>query len=186
MGPAYGFSNLCQEQKLPYEKLQAKAPCCLRMFLWSESAGAKFRLVNKFYNSALSSSDSKVLCGLKPVNQKEDQLWSAEVDTANFLVTFSHHAGGNLSSQVEGGTLTLTADGSRWKVKAIDNHHIKLYSEGTIFYLCNLNFGYFLTFNERFYEHKTYICCGPLLKSHDLTPLIFFCRWISDCKCALC
>jgi hypothetical protein len=118
------YSKVRSSTKLPFEELQAKAPPCLRLLLWPEPAGAKFRLVNKFFNFPLFSSNSKVYCGL-PADQK--QLWSCQVDLKTSLVTFTIQDG-NLSSDVSDGTLCLAQDqSSKWRIKPVDEHHVKIF-----------------------------------------------------------
>jgi hypothetical protein len=124
------FSSLDDAEKLPFEELQAEAPLCLRLLLWPET---EFRLVNKHYKAPLFATDSRVSCWLA-ADQKEDQLWSAQVDTATCLLTFSHQAG-NLSSA--SGSICLEAEeATKWRVKAVDDNHIKIYSDGN--YSCLL------------------------------------------------
>ena len=120
------YSEVKSSTKLLFEELQAKAPPCLRLLLWPEPAGAKFRLVNKFFNFPLSSSNTKVLCGL-PADRKEEQMWSTEVDLETSLVTFTIQDG-NLSSDLSDGTLCLAQDqSSKWRVKPVDEHHVKIF-----------------------------------------------------------
>jgi hypothetical protein len=113
--------------KQKFYELQAKAPPCLQLLLWPEPAGATFRLVNKFFNSPLFSTDSNIFCWL-PADQKEDQPWSAQVDLKTSLVNFTRK-GGNLNTLVSEGTLCLAHELSpKWKVKAVDEHHVKIFS----------------------------------------------------------
>jgi len=114
--------------KQNFEKLKAKAPPCLQLLLWPKPAGAKFRLVNKLFNFPLSFSASKVLC-CPTENQNDDQLWSAEVNLSKDLTSFKVQG-----SSVNFGLLhmkTVSSDkGTEWKIKAVDEHHIKLYFDG--------------------------------------------------------
>jgi hypothetical protein len=121
------YDSLSKLLKMKFEELRSMVPPCLQLLLWPEpAAGAKLRLVNKFFNSPLFSSDSKVYCWL-PGNQKDDQLWSARVDLNTCLVTFTHPRG-NLNSQVAGKTLSLAEEKSCiWRVKPIDQLHVKIF-----------------------------------------------------------
>jgi hypothetical protein len=67
---------------------------------------------------------------LLPADQKEEQLWTAQVDTETCLVTFSHQ-GANLSSACA--SICLAEDATKWKVKAVDDIHIKIYSDGNFY-----------------------------------------------------
>jgi hypothetical protein len=123
-----------------FEELKAKAPPCLQLLLWPEPAGAKFRLINKLFNFPLSFSASKVFC-CPTENQNDDQLWSAEVDLSKDLTSFKVQG-----SSVNFGLLhmmTVSSDkGTEWKIKAVDEHHIKLYFDGKfrIFFLSQMIF----------------------------------------------
>jgi hypothetical protein len=123
--------------KQEFQKLQAKAPTCLRLLLWPEPAGAKFRLINKFFDCPLVSSDSNVFCCL-PKNQKDDQLWSAEIDPSTGLTSFKMQGKRMCFSFLTGKStddVGPTEDVTEWKIKAVDEHHIKLYFDGnSLFY----------------------------------------------------
>jgi len=120
------FSTLDEAEKEPFEELQAEAPCCLKLLLWPET---EFRLVNKCFEAPLISTGSKVTC-LMAADQKEEQLWTAQVDTETCLVTFSHQ-GGNLCSA--SGSICLAEDATKWKIKAVDDNHIQIYSDGNFY-----------------------------------------------------
>lgn len=129
------FSSLDASEKLPFEELKAKAPDCLRLLLWPETdAGAKFRLVNELLENPLYCYDSEAFFLLSAF-QTTEQLWRAHVDTVTCLVTFSHE-GRKLSSEVTKGHLQLTEDGTQWKIKAVDQDHIKIYAEDGQFFFC--------------------------------------------------
>jgi hypothetical protein len=97
----------------------------------ARTCGAKFRLINKLFNCPLSFSDSKVCC--LPENQKEDQFWSAEVDPSSGLTSFKMQGKSMCFSFLTGKSSdvdVLTENVTEWKIKAVHEHHIKIYFDG--------------------------------------------------------
>jgi len=110
-------------------ELQAKAPPCLQTLLCST---AEFHLTNKFLDTPLHSNNTKVFCG-PPALRSDALLWSAQVNPSNSLITLKIQGNKRAyTSQLKGSTgkspARLSSNGTEWKIKAVDENHIKLYS----------------------------------------------------------
>jgi hypothetical protein len=118
-----------------FRELLLKAPPCLQLLLWPKPAGAKFRLVNKFLKAPLYCVNTKVLCGIPPALCRDAQSWSAQVDPLTGLTTFEIEGNKESNRFLNGKTGAIPAglcnNGTGWKVKAVDDHHVKLYADGT-------------------------------------------------------
>jgi hypothetical protein len=116
-----------------FEELQAEAPLCLRLLLWPEPAGAKFWLVNKFLDAPLHCTKTRVFCGPPSATRISDQLWRAKVDPSTGLTAFKMR-GRRLSFSFLNGKPPVGQANKKteWKIKAVDEHHIKLYFEGNL------------------------------------------------------
>jgi hypothetical protein len=121
--------------KQKFRELQKKAPPCLRLLLWPKPAGAKFRLVNKVLKTPLFCVNMKVLCGIPPASCRDAQSWIAEVDPSTGNTTFKSHEGKSLNGKTGAIPADLCSSGTQWKVKAVDDHHVKLYFDSKFFYI---------------------------------------------------
>jgi hypothetical protein len=102
--------------------------------LWPKAAGdVVFRLINKFLNAPLHCTNLKVFCG-PTTNRRVAQFWSAQVNSSTCLTTFSVQEK-RLSCKMLSGAapVGLTKGGTEWKIKTVDDHHIKLYFDGSWF-----------------------------------------------------
>jgi hypothetical protein len=122
-----------KKSKLSFGELQEKAPPCVQLMLWPKPAGAKFRLVNKCLDTPLYCVNMKV-CGIPPAACRNTQLWSAQVDPLTGRTTFkiqgNEEGGRFLNGKTGAMPAGLCNRGTQWKVKAIDQYHVKLYSDG--------------------------------------------------------
>jgi hypothetical protein len=121
--------------KNKFIELQAKAPPCLKTLLWPT---AEFRLINKFLNTPLHSNNTKVFCG-PPAAISDALLWSAQVNPSNSLITLKIQGNKRAySSKLNGRTgkspARLSSNGTEWKIKPVDDNHVKLYSDSKFFF----------------------------------------------------
>jgi hypothetical protein len=106
------------------EQLKAKAPSCLRLLLWPEKNENQLRLVNKFFDSPLCIQHEKVLCCSA---DDEELLCSATVDTVKVLTSFSFNSDdSSLNLGASDGTTKISLVGTQWRLKAVDEHHVKI------------------------------------------------------------
>jgi hypothetical protein len=97
-------------------------PPCLRHLLWSDG----FQLVNEFYLQPLCNVNGKVFVG------EAELVWGVSVEPASGLAHFQLKTafgatGSRLS--VQSGQVCIIAhrrDGCLWKVKAVDDAHVKI------------------------------------------------------------
>jgi hypothetical protein len=111
-------------------RLMAETPSCLRRLL-----SPAFQLVNKFFQQPLCLLKSKVCLG----GPLDGQLWGVQVDPATSLATFQlkNQDGGKLSAQER--DVCYSADlAGLWKIKTVDDLHVKIYSENgkNKFFVC--------------------------------------------------
>jgi uncharacterized protein YaiE (UPF0345 family) len=82
-------------------------------------------IANKYFDSLLDS--------LSNFNALSGGSWNVTVDMASSLVTFIQQEG---NWSLYAGALGLVLEQSPgWKLKAIDEHYFKIYSEGTFYAL---------------------------------------------------
>jgi hypothetical protein len=132
MASRISYKNLEPKWKAPFEQLKAKAPTCLRLLLWPDQDQNQLQLVNKFYDSSLSIQHDKIIC----TNSSPDNelLCSATVDPITSMTTFSYKSGTKLdAAAVEDNTIKESWLGTRWKVKAVDDTHVKIFTDGEDF-----------------------------------------------------
>jgi hypothetical protein len=123
------YKNLKPECKASYEQLKAKAPTCLRLLLWPDQEENQLQLVNKFFDSSLYIQKEKIVCSNVPPNK--DLLCSATVNPKTSLTTFSFKCG-TKRCKLDAAAFedsTTKQSGNRWKLKAVDDTHVKIFTD---------------------------------------------------------
>jgi hypothetical protein len=118
-GPVRSLSSLLDEM-----------PSCLCRLLWPQATG--LQLVNQFYGKPLSISDSRVFIG----GPSDSQLpWGLIVESATCLASFQlktvFGCNGCKLGVLEREVFIIAnrQHGCLWRIKAVDDAHIKIYSE---------------------------------------------------------
>lgn len=107
-------------------------PTCMRHLLWSDCNSKGFQLVNQFFQQSLCNLNSMVFVG-GPTNS--ELLWGLSVDPATSLASFQLKTAFGCTGcklSVQNGDVCIIAyrqDGCQWKIKAVDDTHIKIYTE---------------------------------------------------------
>jgi hypothetical protein len=120
-----------QEPKLKasFEELKAKAPTCLRLLLWPDED--RLRLVNKFYDSPLGIQQENFLCSNSSLDT--ELLCRASIDLDTALTIFSFKSGTKRckldAAALEDDTAEKPWIGTQWKLKAIDDTHVKIFTD---------------------------------------------------------
>lgn len=126
--------NSVQDDKAPLEQLKGKAPVCLRLLLASDHS--PLRLVNKFFNAPLCVQHEKVLCCSRPVRDGEETC-TAKVHPDTALTSFSFRPEDTcwkLEASATDGVAKVAWIGTQWKLKAVDEHHVKIFNDdGNVF-----------------------------------------------------
>jgi hypothetical protein len=125
------YDSLEPEAKASFEELKSKAPTCLRLLLWPDKEENQLQLVNKFYDSPLSFKQDQFICSNTSLDK--ELLCSASVNRKTSLTTFSFKSG------TESCKLDVTAlednktkkpwIGTPWKLKAVDDTHVKIFTD---------------------------------------------------------
>lgn len=126
------FATLKPIYKAPFEELKAKAPACLHLLLWPEKNKIRFRLINKFYDTPLCIHEEQVFCCTCHQEKDFEQLCSVFVDPDTALVTFSFKSGDTcwkLDGTDLDGMAKAAWNGTQWKLKATDEHHVKIFTD---------------------------------------------------------
>jgi hypothetical protein len=115
--------------KASFEELKAKAPTCFRLLLWPDEN--QLQLVNKFFDSPLCIQQDKIVCSNSSLDK--DLLCSATVDPKTALTTFSFTSGAK-SCKLDAAALEDIKTkkpwiGTQWKVKAVDDTHVKIFTD---------------------------------------------------------
>lgn len=125
------FESLQAEEKSSFERLKAKAPTCLHLLLWPEGNENQLRLVNKFFGASLSVQQDRIVC-INSEKDRDDELnCSATLDPVEALINFSFKSGHttlNLDATAEG-TAKVAEHGTKWRLKAVDDHYVKIYTD---------------------------------------------------------
>jgi hypothetical protein len=111
----------------PLEQLKAKIPTCLRRILWHGQN--QFQLVNKYYDSPLCIQQDTIICSNSSLDT--ELLCKATVDPINSKVSFSFQSGTESckldAAALKDNTIEETWLGTQWKVKAVDDTHVKIF-----------------------------------------------------------
>jgi hypothetical protein len=108
-------------------------PTCLQYLLWSDPHSRGFQLVNEFYLQPLCNVSGKVFVG------EAELLWGMSVEANSCLASFQlKTAFGSTGSRLSAhnGQVCIIAnrrDGSLWKIKAVDDLHVKISTDRGIF-----------------------------------------------------
>lgn len=123
------------------------APDCVCLVHLSSFFDRQLRLVNKFYGTSLCLVDGQVLC----CDSQDDgqQMCVAKVDSDTALTTFSYETRDTscwkLAASDPSGIVKVATGGTEWKLMAVDEQHVKIFTEDgkntyffTIFNIFNL------------------------------------------------
>lgn len=114
--------------KAAFEELKAKAPACLRLLLWPERDEIQLKLVNKFFDEPVSIQKNLVVCCN---SQNADEGSTMTIDPETALTTFSFKSG-NTCWKLDAAALEGAKEpwiGSQWKLKAVDEIHVKIFTD---------------------------------------------------------
>jgi hypothetical protein len=120
-----------------FELLKSHAPKCLRLLLWPEE-GSRLRVVNKFYDSPLWVQGEELFCFSGA--EEEEQVCTASVDPKTALTTFSFKSGDacwKLDAFDSDSVARVKLIGAPWKLKAVDEQHVKIFTNDGTFFLLN-------------------------------------------------
>jgi hypothetical protein len=122
----FKFGIFLSKVNVSLEQLKAKAPTCLRLLLWPEKDKTQLRLVNKFFDSPLCIQKQRVVC-CSARGEDEELLCSASVDPVKVLTSFSFDSDDStLNLDASDGKTKISLGGTRWRLKAVDEHHVKI------------------------------------------------------------
>jgi hypothetical protein len=123
------------EVKAAFNKLKAEAPKCLHLLLWPEDeTRQQLRVVNKFYDSPLwVQQEQKLFCFS---GAEDEQTCSVSVDPNTALTSFSFKSGDacwKLDALESESMARVALIGARWKLKAVDEQHVKIFTDDGTF-----------------------------------------------------
>lgn len=106
-------------------RLMDEVPTCLHRLL---GLGAKYQLINKFFQQPLCVLNSKVFVG-EPAD--EQLMWAITLQPVTMLATFlmENYSDGRLSAQTREVAYSDSQKAGLWKIKAVDDQHVKIFSE---------------------------------------------------------
>jgi len=112
----------------------SSAPDCAVLLLAQDESAKKssgdgayhIRLVNKLFPYPVGTHEEKAVCSRLSPNQR----FNAIVDPKSALIKFNVQPG-NTSLQIDQDekTVNFTKDGTEWKVMAVDQQHVKIFTE---------------------------------------------------------
>jgi hypothetical protein len=109
--------------------LEENAPAWMRQLLWPERA-TEFLVINKFFNATLSVQEysNRVVC-FALADKRSNQTWKITVGPRTLsLLTLTHFkTDQKLGVRNETSSPCLGLSGEEWMVKAVDEHHLKIY-----------------------------------------------------------
>jgi hypothetical protein len=126
------FNSSKHYVKKAFEQLKEKAPLSVRQLLWHEGS-THLLLVNKFYNASLGvqEDNNSVVCFDSADDRYNNQTWTVAIDEVTSLLTLTHEQKKlQLMGQGNESTVRLAEAGEKWMVKAVDEHHLKIFCGG--------------------------------------------------------
>jgi len=109
------------------KQLNEKAPAWMRQLLCSEGT-TELQVVNKFFNASLSvqEDNNSVVCS-NLGGKQSNQTWRISFDQETSLLTLTHEQKNLGLGAGKDSSLCLAQTGEGWMVKAVDEHHLKIY-----------------------------------------------------------